>query len=93
MLFMYIHTHSPERCMADKPQESAKMLMSVQEESKKAGIKNLGSYVAAHEHTIYSILEADDVVKIEKAFLPLTMWGNARLIPIADMGQMAAAMR
>ena len=93
MLFMYIHTHSPEKCMADKPQESAKMLSSVQEETKKAGLKIIGTYVAAHEHTIYSIFEADDVVKIERAFLPLTMWGNARLIPIVEMGQMAAVKR
>ncbi len=93
MLFMYIHTHSVEKCIADKPQETARIMSSVQEEAQKAGIKLQGIYIAAHEHTIYCILEADDVLKLERALHPMTLWGNARLIPIAAAQQLAAAMR
>jgi len=93
MLFMYIHTHSVEKCLADKPQETAKIMSSVQEEAKKAGVKLLGTYLAPHEHTIYGICEADDVLKLERALRPMTIWGNARLIPVASAEEMAAAMR
>ncbi len=82
MLFMYIHTHSVEKCLAEKPQELAKLLSTVQENCVKANIKLIGSYVAAHEHTSYSILEADDVLKLEGALVPMTLWGDARLVPI-----------
>jgi uncharacterized protein with GYD domain len=82
MLFMYIHTHSPDKCLVDKPQEVGKMVTRVRQESKKAGIKVLGSYVAAHEHKIFTVLEADDLSALEKALAPMTMWGDARLIPV-----------
>jgi uncharacterized protein with GYD domain len=93
MLFMYIHTHSVEKCIADKPQEVGKLLSKLGEEAKKAGVKIIGNYVAAHEHTVYAICEADDVVKLERALLPMTIWGDARLIPITTAEQMAAAAR
>ncbi len=85
MLFMYIHTHPVEKCVLDKPQEAVKIFSRVQEESKKAGIKTIGTYVAAHEHTIYTILEANDLPALEKALTPMTLWGNARLIPVTSM--------
>ena len=87
MLFMYIHTHPVEKCLADKPQEAAKIRSKAQEEAKKAGVKAIGTYVAAHEHTIYGIYEADDVAALERALIPMTTWGNARLIPITTAEQ------
>jgi uncharacterized protein with GYD domain len=84
MLFMYIHTHSADKCLVDKPQEVSKIVTRVREESKKAGIKMLGSYVAAHEHTIFSVIEADDLSALERALAPMTMWGDARLIPVTS---------
>ena len=89
MLFMYIHTHSVDKCLADKPQEMNVIRSKVQEEAKKAGVKTLGVYVAAHEHTIFGIFEADDVAALERVLTPLTTWGNARLIPVATAEQAA----
>ena len=57
-------------------------MIGVQEEARKAGVKMLGSYVAGHEHTIFAIIEADDAAALEKVLLPMTTWGNARLIPM-----------
>ena len=88
MLFMYIHTHPVEKCLADKPQETAKIRSKVQEEAKKAGVKTIGTYVAAHEHTIFAIYETDDIAALERVLIPLTTWGNARLIPITTAEQM-----
>lgn len=87
---MYIYTHTLERCVADKPQEGAKMLSKVQDEFKKAGIKPIGVYAAPHEHTMYCIFEASDAASMEKALLPMTLWGNARLIPIITIEQVTA---
>lgn len=87
MTFLYIHTHSAERCMADKPQETGKMVAKMQEEIKKAGIKSLGAYMVPHEHTLYEIFEADNIAAVEKALIPMTLWGNARLIPVVPMEQ------
>jgi uncharacterized protein with GYD domain len=88
MLFMYIHTHSIDKCLADKPEQARKMVAQIQEASAKTGIKRLGTYVAAHEHTIYGIFEADDIAALETALIPMTVWGNARLIPITTMEQL-----
>ncbi len=93
MLFIYIHTHSPEQCMLDKPQEAAKRNSAMQEEAQKAGVKFLGTYVAAHEHTIYGVVEADDIQKLEKVLAPLTIWGNARLIPVVSAQQATTGTR
>ena len=85
MLFMYIHTHPVEKCIADKPQEIASMFAKAQEETKKAGIKIIGNYTAPHEHTLFMIFETDDLPKLERVLVPMTVWGNARLIPLTPV--------
>jgi uncharacterized protein with GYD domain len=89
MLFLHIHTHTVETCLGNKPGESSKLMAQTQEETKKAGIKVIGSYVAPHEHTMYTIIEAGDLVALEKVLMPMTLWGNARLVPIMAMEQAA----
>jgi uncharacterized protein with GYD domain len=87
MLFMYIHTHTAERCTVNKMDENAKMFSTFQEEAKKTNIKIMGSYVAPHEHTFWIICDASDLAAMEKAVIPLTLWGNARMVPILTMEQ------
>jgi len=87
MLFMYIHTHPVEKCLADKPEQVRKMYSQFQEAAAKAGVKPMGTYTAAHEHTIYAIFEANDMAALEMLLTPMTVWGNARLIPITTAGQ------
>jgi hypothetical protein len=88
MLFMYIHTHTVDKCLADKPDQIRKMYSQFQEASAKAGVKPVGFYTAAHEHTIYGIFEANDIAAVEKLLTPMTVWGNARLIPITTVEQL-----
>ena len=85
MLFMYIHTHPVEKCIADKPQEIAKIFSKAQEDTKKAGIKIIGNYSAPHEHTLYMVFEANDIATLERVLVPMTVWGNARLIPLTPV--------
>jgi hypothetical protein len=88
VFFMYIHTHSPENCMIDKPQEAQKMATQMGEEAQKANIK-FTIYAAPHEHTFYSIVESNDIAALEKVLAPMTKWGDATLIPITPMQQAA----
>jgi muconolactone delta-isomerase len=87
MLFMYIHTHPVEKCLADKPEQIREMTSKFQEASAKAGVKRVGLYVAAHEHTVYGIFETDDIAALETLLTPMTVWGNARIIPVTTMEQ------
>ncbi len=91
MLFMYIHTHSVENCTIDKPQENMKMMAQMKAEADKANIKITG-YGAPHEHTMYAIIEANDIAALEKLLVPMTKWGDAALTPIVSFEQMSAMM-
>ena len=75
------------------PKKPPKRVSVMQEEAQKAGVKLLGSYVAAHEHTVYSIIEADDIQKLERVLVPMTLWGNARLIPVVAAQQATVGTR
>jgi hypothetical protein len=88
MLFLYIHTHPVEKCLAGKPEEAAKIFSQVQDAIKKTNVKIIASYMAPHEHTLYSIFEANDLAGVEMALAPMTSWGNARMIPIMSTEQL-----
>jgi hypothetical protein len=85
MLFMYVHTHPVEKCMAAKPDEIRQMYSHYLESAPKAGVKPIATYFAAHEHTVFLVFEANDIAALEKLLTPMTVWGNARLIPITQM--------
>jgi len=88
MLFMYIHTHTVDKCLIDNPQETAKILSGAQEAAKKGAFKIIGMYAAPHEHTSYTILDATDLAVVERALVPMTKWGDARLIPVIATEQL-----
>ncbi len=88
MLFIHIHTHSPEHCTVNKPEENAKMMAKMETDAQKAGIKILGVYVAPHEHTIYTIFDAKDLAALEQGLIPMTLTGTARLVPVVPAEQM-----
>ena len=93
MLFMYIHTHPVEKCLLTKPEETSKMFAQFQAGASKAGVKPLGLYMAPHEHTMYAVFETNDIAALETLLTPMTVWGNARLIPITAMEQMVPAAK
>jgi hypothetical protein len=88
MILMYIHTHSAERCLGDKPKEALDMMARLRQGCQEAGIKILGSYMAPHEHTDYTIFETDNLPALERVLQPKTLWGTARLIPVVAMEQL-----
>jgi uncharacterized protein with GYD domain len=68
--------------MAGKPQELQKIRSEVVDAFKKAGIKVSAAYSAPNEHTGFYVIEANDLAALQRALLPMTMWGTARLIPV-----------
>jgi hypothetical protein len=86
MLFMYIHKHPVEKCMAEKLDEARQMYTKFLEGAAKAGVKPVATYTAGHEHTIFVIMEANDIAALEQLLTPMTVWGDARLIPIMQFG-------
>lgn len=76
MQFMYIHTHTPERCMADKPPELRKLAEGVLASMNKAGVKVQAVYTAPHQHTMFIVLDANDLNALETALTPMTVWGD-----------------
>ena len=82
MLFMYIHTHPVEKCLADKPEEVQRLIAKLKEAIGKSGVKVLGAYGTSHEHTFFLVIDADNIEAIEQAMHPVLSWGNARLIPV-----------
>ncbi len=91
MNFIYIHTHSPEKCLIDQPQETMKMMMKMREDAQKANIKIMG-YSAPHEHTMYAVIEANDLAALENLLAPMTKWGDASLIPVVTFDQAVASV-
>jgi hypothetical protein len=84
MLFMVIHTHTPELCPSDKPELIKKTtdVLTSKAHAKKCGVKVLGSYIAPLEHTLFFIIESDDYGKIVDFFRPYMKIGTPRIIPV-----------
>jgi hypothetical protein len=92
MLFMYIHTHSPESCKIDNPEFTQKMARELMELAAKSGIKWVASYTAVQEHTIYSVYEANDMAGLQSllAYRPGIQWGTGRLVPVVSPPALSA---
>ena len=82
MLFMYIHTHSSDNCIMVELEKQMQFSTKLRENFRLAGIQVKGAYVAQHEHTVWYVLDSDNIHELEVALLPFTRWGNARLIPV-----------
>ena len=87
MLFIYIHTHPLDKCIADNEEKKLQLGSQLQGAFKEAGIKVLGNYAAPQEHTLFTIFETDDFEALNEALTPLTTWGSARMIPVISIGE------
>jgi hypothetical protein len=87
MLFIYIHTHPLDKCIADNEEKKLQLGGQLQGAFKEAGIKVLGNYAAPQEHTLFTIFETDDFEALNQALTPMTIWGSARMIPVIPIGE------
>ena len=90
MLFMYVHTHTPDKCIADQPQELLRLFSAVREGCQCGGVKVVSAHAAAHEHTFFWLLDSDDIGALEAAIRPMTVFGVGHLIPVQTQGYMKA---
>lgn len=78
MLFLIIQTHTPENCPKDIG--GPRILF----DDRAPGIKIRGMYVAAPQHTVYYVLEADSVEAVGKFLDPGRRRCTAEVIPVSE---------
>jgi len=83
MLQMYVHTHSAESCIADKPGAFVELYGGpMRQAAEKAGIKIVANYVDPLNHTVYIVFdvpEGKDLSGLREALMVWMRWGNAKL--------------
>ncbi len=89
MLYMCVHTHSPETCLAGNRDKAVAMRDGLYQAADKAGVRIVSHYVAPQEHTVYLTVEVPDdkafrTMLADPSFEPWLHWGNARFIPVLE---------
>lgn len=86
MNFIVTHTHTPEKCPSGDPD----MMKAVREVSpssgfaEKCGVKVLSAWIAAPEHVLYFVLEADSYGSVVKYLQPIMKIGTAKITPVLE---------
>ena len=92
MLYVYIHTHSAERCIADKAGTFVEKYGSpLRQDAEKAGIKIIANYVAPQEHKIFIVFDVPDgkdIWALGDSIRAWTVWGNAQLVPVISFAEL-----
>ena len=90
MLFIVIHEHTPERCPANDPAPLHRL--ADEGHAKESGVKVVGSYNAAPEHTLFFVLEADDYAQVVRYLRPVTGIGKPRIVPVQTLADSLATL-
>ena len=85
MLFVVTHEHTPELCPADDPAPVHKL--ADEGHIKESGVKVVGSYVAAPEHTFYLVLEAEDYAQVVRYLQPMMKIGPSDIVPVQTLAE------
>lgn len=80
MLFVVTQKHGPKECPADHT--GAQMLSG---DAKKVGVKVSAVYRCGPAHTLYYVVEADDMGKIESFLAPGMDRCTAEISPVVQM--------
>lgn len=83
MLFVAVHTHTPELCPVDDPVPVHQLAKA--EHAKECGVKVLGSYISPPEHVLFFVLEAENFASIVKFFRPMMKIGVPRITPVQTL--------
>ncbi len=92
MLFFIHHVHSPERCPAAKgSEEGSKFLKKLSErDASKEGVKIIGSYIAPTEHILIFIVDAKDLITVERfTFSRLALVGHTKITPVVTIKEVS----
>ena len=83
MLFLVVHTHIPESCPVENPIAVEKLIDK--DHIQKSGLKVLGNYISAPEHTLFFVLEADDYSQVVRYLRPMMTIGTPRIYPVETL--------
>lgn len=83
MLFVATHRHTPELCPVDDPAPVHQL--ADEGHIKASGVTVLGSYLAAPEHILYFVLEADDYAQVVRYFRPMMKIGTPDIVPVQTL--------
>jgi hypothetical protein len=97
MLYMWIHTHSPERCLVTQPAKGREMMGGLFQAFEKAGVKVLGTYMAPPTHKSFMIVEVPGEAAFtrlgaEPAFVSWLAWGQSEMIPVVSAERAMASL-
>jgi len=85
-LFHIRHEHNEHLCPALDPKlmnSTFKMVLS-EEHGKKCNLELLSAYIDGPGHTIFLIVDADNIANLIKFLLPLNKIGKAEVRPVID---------
>jgi hypothetical protein len=92
MKFVATLEHSADNCWAraENKEVANRWMGSIEERAAEHGVEVHGSYVTPNEHTLYFILEADDLSSITM-FLdsPFLDDHDGRIAPVMTIGEVA----
>ncbi len=91
MLFVVTHTHTPESCPVDNPTAVEKLAQK--EHIANSGLKVLGSYISAPEHTLFFILEAEDYAQVIRYLRPMMTIGTPRISPVETLDKALGVLK
>ncbi len=97
MLYLWIHSHSPERCLVTEPGKAREMMGGVFNAFEKVGIKVRGAYMAAPQHKSFMLVEVTDETSLmklgaEPAFTAWLAWGQSEMIPVTPAAGALASL-
>ncbi len=89
MIFHIMHTHTPELCPSDNPEDVASTVGIVASDShaQKVGVTVLGRYISPTEHILFFIVEADNYEAVTEYLRPMMKMGTPRITPVSVLGE------
>lgn len=94
MLLHIRHEHTEQLCPALDPElmnSTFKMVLS-EEHRKKCNLELLSAYIDGPGHTLFLIVDADDMTNVVKFSLPLNKIGNGEVRPVIDARDLTKLM-
>ncbi len=84
MLFHVTHIHNWQSCPAGNPDLIRETFGTILSNDNESGVNLIGAYVDAPAHTVFFLVETDDIVKLHNLFEPALKLGHAEIRPVED---------
>jgi hypothetical protein len=89
MLFHCSHSHTPETCPADDPQQLRDTFGKMIAPDAESGVSLIGGYLDAPAHRLFFVVETDSAEKVQRYLEPLLRIGYTEVRPVVDTRRVA----